>query len=287
MNLPVPRHYHLSRAVCSYGYYMLAPSRWDKATRTLHRPLWLGRTLVQTTTTQPRAGAALAVTVDRKLTKAQRDDVARQLRRVLRLDEDFTAFWKVFPDARARRFGPLYRSPSLFEDIVKTMTGCNVTWSSTIRMNALLCEHVGDGGFPRPDQLAAVPASRLKTLCKVGYRAERIVRLARDVDRGRLDLSRFEQPGLDTQTLLAELRQIHGIGPYAAANIAQLLGHYDVLAIDSETYRHYCQRQGIERPRNPQSLHAAIEALYEPYRPYRFLAYWCELWHRYPTEFRD
>src|SRR5690606_36539044 len=87
--------------------------------------------------------------------------------------------------------------------------------------------------------------------------------------------------------LFARLRTIHGIGPYAAGNLCQLLGRYDRLAIDSETYRHYCQVTGIVRPSNPQTLHDAIEARYAHYRPYQFLAYWFELWTAYEQKVGD
>ena len=51
------------------------------------------------------------------------------------------------------------------------------------------------------------------------------------------------------------------------------MGHYDRIAIDSETYRHYCDTHGIARPDNPKQLHDAIDAHYARYAPYQFLAY--------------
>jgi 3-methyladenine DNA glycosylase/8-oxoguanine DNA glycosylase len=209
---------------------------------------------------------------------------------MLRLDEDFSPWRRVHPEARRRGFDRLFRSPTLFEDMVKTITGCNVTWPNTMRMNALLCDRVGGGGFPTPGQLAQVTPAWLKGQCKVGYRAKRIVMLARAAALGRLDLERFERPGRGGGEVYEDLCRIHGIGPYAAANILQLLGRYDRLAIDSETYRHFRQAYGVPTPRTAgglRRLHRRIERHYACYAPYQFLAYWFELWRGYERRAGD
>lgn len=206
---------------------------------------------------------------------------------MLRLDEDFRRWHRIHPAARRARFDRLFRSPTLFEDMVKTITGCNVSWPNTMRMNALLCEHVGDGGFPTPRQLAAVSVETLKRRCKVGYRAQRIVGLAKQVVRGQLEPDQFENRSCPTREIFDELKRLHGIGPYAAANICQHLGRYDLLAIDSETYRHFRQQHGVATPKDPKKLHPLIESTYERFAPYQFLAYWFELWHAYEKRAGD
>jgi len=268
---------------------MLAPNRWD------------GKRLALDTVLRGDAERAIPVSISQRQNKLivkhagklPRDDAAllrTQIARMLRLDEDFTAFHALHPTAREARFGCLFRSATLFEDIVKTMTGCNVTWPNTIRMNALLCEHIGEGAFPTPTQLAKVRPDKLKRLCKVGYRAERIIRLARDVVSGKLDLTWFERGEHTTDEIFDALLNIHGIGPYAAANILQLLSRYDRLAIDSETYRHFRQVHQLPTPRTPgglRRLHARIEKHYAAYHPYQFIAYWFELWGKYEERFGD
>ncbi len=205
--------------------------------------------------------------------------------RMLRLDEDFEPWYRLHLQSRRAKFGCLFRSPSLFEDMVKTITGCNVTWPNTMRMNQLLCDQIGHGAFPTPLQLARVRVDALKRRCKVGYRAQRIVDLARRVIRGDLDLNWFEDTSRPTQEVYDELLKIHGIGPYAAANLCQLLGRYDRLAIDTETYRHFRQVHGVTPDGNPRKLHARIEAHYDRYAPYQFLAYWFELWQAYQARY--
>ena len=278
LTLPLPHAFDLTAAVCSYGFYVLAPNNWDAATCTLRCPLRGDGDRIVTVTVRTH-GDCLRVRCDTTLAAAERPMIRGQVARMLRLDEDFTGWFTRHRQARRRRFARLFRSPTLFEDIVKTFTCCNVTWKNTLTMNRLLCEHHGGGAFPTPPELAKVSEATLKRTCKVGYRAGRIVKLARDFADGRLHDGMFEDPSLTTGELFDRLRRVHGVGPYAAGNLCQLLGRYDRLAIDSETYRHFCQVERIDRPKNPATLHDRIEARYAPYEPYQFLAYWYELWH--------
>jgi 3-methyladenine DNA glycosylase/8-oxoguanine DNA glycosylase len=285
LTLPVPRGFDLQSAVCSYGYFILAPNRWDAGSRTFTRPLHGKRgRAVRVTISQPGSNKrTLRLACDKRLDTAERSAIKAQVRRMLRVDEDLAGWFKLHPIARRKKFGRLFCSPTLFEDIVKTITGCNVTWSNTVRMNERLCEKVGRGVFPTPAQLAAVTPAGLKAGCKVGYRADRIIRLARDVDAGRLDLAWFQRPGHTADEVYKALLDIYGLGPFAAANICMLLGHYDRLAIDTETYRHFCKTYHVKRPKDPSKLHPRIEKHYARYAPYQFLAYWFELWCGYET----
>ncbi len=280
---PLPPRFDLKQAVSTYGYYMLAPNHWDRSRCVLSYPFRGARNRLIPTRIAQRDGR-LAVASPLTVTAAERATIRAQVRRMLRLDEQFTPWFAMHAGARRQRFGRLFRSATLFEDVVRTMTSCNVTWSSTVRMNQLLCEHVGGGGFPTPKQLAAIESDKLKQLCKVGYRAERIVRLARDVADGQLNLVALDDATRDRDKLYAAFAGIHGVGPYAARNLLQHVGHYDHVPIDSETYRHFRDVHGVPTPKTAgglRKLHARIERHYATYEPYQFLAYWFELWHRY------
>ncbi|QDU32362.1 HhH-GPD superfamily base excision DNA repair protein [Poriferisphaera corsica] len=151
-------------------------------------------------------------------------------------------------------------------------------------MNNLLVQKIGRGDFPSPKQLAAVTESELKHLCKVGYRAKRIIKLARCIVNGSLNLSELDSPTLTTDQLYPKLLAIHGIGPYAASNLCQLLAHYDRIPIDSETHRHFCKHHNLKRPTTHKSINRLdkkIRKHYTPYAPYQFLAYWFDLWQDY------
>ncbi|MEM9416653.1 MAG: endonuclease III domain-containing protein [Planctomycetota bacterium] len=296
LTLPVPRDFELYTAVCSYGHFLLAPTRWDKHKQQLHRVLRdaSGRIvrcrIVQQHTKGKRGRAALrgnALTIHcgRTLPRKHHDVIKQKVVRMLRVDADLRGWYKLCPEAKKRSFGRLFRGENLFEDIVKTITSCNVTWPNTVNMNAQLVEHVGHGGFPTPEQVADFGEARLKSVCRVGYRAGRIVQLARGILDGSVDLDWFEQPGRTSDECYDAAKKLYGIGPYAAANILMLLGHYDKLAIDTETYRHYCKTHNVRRPKDPLKLHKRIEKHYAAFAPYPFLAYWFELWQGYEDRF--
>lgn len=281
LTAPLPARFDLHRAVCSYGFYMLEPNRWDSDTEMFHRTLRIDDdNLVELRITQPEA-RLLRIRCDRSLTAGERQTVRDAVGRMLRLDEDFTGFHRLHSEAKRKKFGRLLRSPTLFEDIVRTITCCNVAWRNTQSMNALLCSEVGGGAFPTAKQLAAVDPDELKQRCRVGYRAVSIHRLAEEVATGRRDLAALEDASMSTLEVYRALRQIHGLGDYAASNLCMLLGRYDRIAIDSETYRHFREAHQMPTPDNPKHLHPHIEAYYARYAPFQFLAYWYELWFGY------
>lgn len=285
LTLPVEKNFSLPHAVCSYGFFMLAPNRYEPAERALHRPLRdsAGR-MVRTRTTQPGGGPLLSIECDRKLPAAEGKLIKAQVARMLRLNEDFSHWRKLHRAAARARFDRMFRSPTLFEDIIKTMTGCNVAWGNTITMNRLLVEHPGAGAdFPTAAELAEWEPEKLQPLCKVGYRAQWIIRLARDVASGRLKLEELEAPELSTDELFARLRGIFGVGTYAANNILKDMGRYDRLAVDSETVRHFHQRHGVEG--DLKRVTQKAERHYARYAPWQYLAYWFELWGAYETKY--
>ncbi|MBX2851040.1 MAG: endonuclease III domain-containing protein [Phycisphaeraceae bacterium] len=286
LTLRVPADFRLFKAVCSYGHFLLAPSRWDRDKQQLFRVLRDTRQRkVHSRITQPDKGKPLVIHCDRTLNREDQQHIKRQTIRMLRIDEDVSPWYKLHRTAKRRGFSRLFRGTDLFEDIVKTITSCNVTWPNTVNMSRLLVEHVGHGGFPTPEQVADFGEQRLKDRCKVGYRAGRIAQLGRDVADGTLDLSWFEHGDRTSDEVYDALLKLNGIGPYAAANVCMLLGYYDRMAIDTETYRHYCKHHNVKRPKDPSKLHKRIEKHYGQYDPYAFLAYWFELWRGYEKRF--
>lgn len=284
--IPPGKSFDLHRAVCSYGYFILAPNLWDIEKKVLHRPLRTraGR-LVHTVLRQRRDGK-LSLKCDRPVERSEHDHLREQVGRMLRFGETYAGWRKVHSLAKKKRFDRMFRSPTLFEDMVKTITSCNVTWRNTIGMNKMMVQYVGHGGFPTPEQLADFGEQRLKDKCRVGYRADRIIRLARRVADGELDIAWFENPQRTSDELYDAFLELHGIGPYAAGNLCHLVGRYDKLAIDTETYRHYCLHYPVKRPKGDDAaglkkLHAKIEKHYGQFAPHQFLAYWFELWEDY------
>jgi len=174
--------------------------------------------------------------------------------------------------------GRLFRSPCLFEDVVKTFTLCNCGWTRTITMNDALCNEIGAGAFPSALELAKVSPKRLRARCGVGYRAERIVRLAKAVVSGQLDLQKMESAG--SAEAYQHCLSIYGLGPFGAANIMQLQGHYEHIPADSETARHLRQAHGL-RSCTLVNVGELAARVYASHAPMQFLRYWTELWQTY------
>lgn len=297
--IEVPTDYVLWRDVCSYGYFLLEPNFWDPAGKTFRRVLTLEddgarSKSVTVTLTQAKRGAALNGKLDGPVTKAQAIEVRRQIGRMLRLDEDaahIRGFHKL--DARWKKLGRgrLLRSPTLFEDVIKTVTSCNVTWPSTIGMNRRLCEHFGDmsasglRGFPTALTVSRQRPATLRARCGVGYRDARIVELARMFAKGALGgvpVEAFEDPTTPDEKVREWLIELPGIGPYAAANIMQLLGRYGHLPLDTESVRHGRSVLAMKGP--SARIMKRVKAHFAPFGAHAFRAYWFEMWEFYESK---
>ncbi|MFM9957588.1 MAG: DNA-3-methyladenine glycosylase family protein [Phycisphaerales bacterium] len=283
LSLPTPRGYLFHRDFCSYGYFLLMPNRWDPARRTLTRPLNFEGGVATLTVAQPDGKSTpIRVVTDRALSRREQAQAKSQLRRMLSLDDEgVREFHRLDPRWKRSGRGRLMRSPTFFEDVVKTVTSCNVAWPSTIIMNRKLCE-VFNPAFPTPMQLARARPAKLRARCSVGYRDKRLVELAKLAMSGELDAEWFENPATPDDELHAALIDLPGIGPYAAANIMQLLGRYHLLPLDSESVRHGRNVLGFQG--NEKQVMKRVDAHFAPFGPHRFRSYWFELWDWYEAK---
>lgn len=234
----------------------------------------------------PASSASLSSSGPSGPTAAERAELVAQVTRMLRLDEArevIRAFHKVDPRFAKSGRGRLFRSPTLFEDIIKTITSCNVAWTSTIRMNQRLCEVVGtDGGFPTAEQLAEVKPLWLRSRCGVGYRDDRIVKMAQLFASGQLDAAWFEDPANSDEMVRTKLLELPGIGPYAASNVLQLLGRFGHLPLDTESVRH--ARVVLKWRGSGPRLMKRVAKHFAPFGEHRFRSYWFELWSFYEAK---
>jgi 3-methyladenine DNA glycosylase/8-oxoguanine DNA glycosylase len=283
LSLPTPPGYLFHRDFCSYGYFLLEPNRWNPITRTLTRPLNLENGVATLTIAQPDGKSTpIKAKADRALSRAEKAQATRQLRRMLSLDDTGVAeFHRLDPRWKKSGRGRLMRSPTFFEDVVKTVTSCNVAWPSTIIMNRKLCEAFNPA-FPTPRDLARKRPATLRARCSVGYRDKRLVELAKLAASGKLDAEWFEDPNTPDDDLHEALIALPGIGPYAAANIMQLLGRYHRLPLDSESVRHGKNILGFTG--TEKQIMQQVDAHFAPFGPHRFRSYWFELWDFYEAK---
>jgi len=312
--IPVPSDFDLKRDLCSYGYFLLAPNHWDVRRQVFTRTLLLDDRAVTLRVSQKSTGSPLKVAADATLSRMGRDEATRQISRMLRLDEDaahLAAFHAVDPRWGESGRGRIMRSPTLFEDIIKTVTSCNVTWPSTIVMNRRLCEVLGkqssSGLFAFPDakKLASARAQTLRARCRVGYRDARIIELAKlylKAERGGrparqtakpttkpstkaaplIDLAVLNDLATSDDMIFKSLVALPGIGPYAAANIMQLLGRYARLPLDTESVRHGRTLLGFKG--SSAQVMRKVQAHFKPFGDHAFRSYWFEMWAFYESK---
>jgi N-glycosylase/DNA lyase len=219
------------------------------------------------------ADGSLAIEADGKLSAADAKQARRIATRVFRLDDDLSPFYaRIAHDPEmvwAIGAGRLLASPTVFEDVVKTICTTNCSWSATTRMVGALVE-LGEGAFPDAEQLAKTPERWFADVARMGYRGPYIRSVAREVARGELDLdallpARARDPVAVEETLL----QLPGVGPYAAAHIMQLLGYHHRLVLDSWTRPKF-----LTLTKKKRAADSTIVRAFARYGPYAGLAFW-------------
>jgi 3-methyladenine DNA glycosylase/8-oxoguanine DNA glycosylase len=289
--------------VNSHGWVQLSPFRFDKETETLSYIFRLESGRVVELRLRSAAGG-VRVEVAGALSAAERGEVKRAVAWMLGLDMDFSEFYALARDelklaqAEKKAQGRVLRSPTFFEDVVKTILTTNTLWGATKRMTANLvtqfgeplptlmnrspdAEHTeakgadeGRRAFPTPQRLAGTTEAVLRAETRLGYRAPYVHQLAIRAASGELDLETFKHSDLQTLELRKQLMKIKGIGAYASANLLMLLGRYDFLTIDTWAFKIVSHEWYGGQPIGP----AEVEARFEKWGKWKGLAYWFWDW---------
>ena len=270
----------------SHGWRQLAPFSYEEGSNTLCYILRLsnGRVIEL----KFRDGTDGVSVETEKLDKKERKEVAEKVSWMFGLDMDFSHFYaasRAEPKlARAKKLarGRVLRSPTLFEDVIKTILTTNTLWAATKNMTLKLVNELGEPlpadvskkAFPTPEAIAASSPDFLKEKIRVGYRAPAIYQLAARVASGKFDLESLKTSKLPTLELRKELLTINGVGPYAAANLLMLLGRHDFIPIDS-----YALKMVSKEWYRGESITAKeVEKRFEKWGEFKGLAYWFWDW---------
>ncbi len=281
----------LRRVFLSHGIAELPPMRIDQKAWTFEITIPLAGLGARTVViSQARPGHGLIAVTGRPPTARVGAAIMAQVRHVLSLDLDLMPFYAVAaedPDLAwvLKGAGRMVRSPTVFEDVVKTICTTNTSWGGTTRMVNALVEHLGQKApaappagpygraFPTPEAMAAAPDRFYKKVAGAGYRGPYLKTLAKDVASGRVELeslARRSREELPDDEVAAQLLALPGVGPYAAAHIMLMLGRYDRLILDSWTRPTYGRLLGKKRPVSDRT----IERRFKGYGRYAGLAFW-------------
>jgi N-glycosylase/DNA lyase len=218
-------------------------------------------------------------------------ELGRQARHMLRLDEDLSGFYSLAAADpglawAARGAGRMLRSPTVFEDLIKTICTTNCAWSGTVRMVSALVAHLGTAAagdhalraFPTPEAVAGADEAFFREEARAGYRGPYLRAVATDVASGRLDLEALNDPSLPDEEVAERLLAVAGVGPYAVAHMMMLLGRYQRLILDSWTRPTYRRLSGRARITDK-----GIERAFRRYRQFAGLAFWLTLTESWVT----
>jgi 3-methyladenine DNA glycosylase/8-oxoguanine DNA glycosylase len=266
----------LWRTLASHGVADLPPNVIDEEARTVETTLALPRDRARTV--RISAGRPGFARVEGENVGA-RADAARH---ILRLDADLSAFYEIARGDSdlgwvSTGAGRMMRSPTVFEDVAKTICTTNCAWSATVRMVTALVSELGVEApdrrrtFPTAEAMAAASKRFYRDVVRAGYRGPYLRSLAADVAEGKLDLQALNDPGLRDDEVAERLLALPGCGPYATAHMMMLLGRYSRLILDSWTRPKYARLNGRK------AVDKTIERRFRRYGDYAGLAFWLYL----------
>lgn len=284
--LPARKPFNFTSVVNSHGWLQLAPFSYDENTNVLGYILQLSNERVVELTL--RDGLDCVIVETDKLDKKERGEVVDKVDWMFGLDMEFARFYSAsrgepkLKRVKQRSLGRVLRSPTVFEDVLKTILTTNTLWGATKNMTRKLVDHYGASlegepekrAFPNPASIAASSPEVLKEAVRVGYRAPAIHQLATRVATGQLDLESLKTSTIPTLELRKQLLTINGVGPYAAANLLMILGRHDFIPIDSYALKMVSHEWYEGEPITAKE----VEKRFEKWGEFKGLAFWFWDW---------
>jgi 3-methyladenine DNA glycosylase/8-oxoguanine DNA glycosylase len=286
--LPIPKNFSFRQTVRSHGWSVLLPFEWGDERSSLECVFHgvAASAAVQLSLGHDKENIIITVeTGGGKLNKKSQEKILKDVSHTLRFDDDLTDFYRMVKAEKElgwiakHKAGRFMRSPTVFEDLVKTICTTNCNWSMTKLMTRNLVEKLGEktaGGksaFPTPEAMARKKEDFYTKHIKAGYRAGYLKELAKKVCDGKLDPESWLTSDLPTAELRKEMKAVKGVGDYAADNLLKLVGRYDGLALDSflrgEFYKTHRAGEKCEDKE--------IEQHYERFGKWRGLVMWCDM----------
>ena len=281
IQIPTPKDFSYGATINSHGWLRLAPFSYEDGTAILTRVHRLDSG--QPVLLHICDGLEVKVEGAKRLTDPQREQIVRDVRVMFSLDWDLSKFYKAirkrsqYAWVEKEKAGRMLVTPTVWEDLAKTLMTTNTTWSQTKNMVTRLCslgtQYAPDlYAFPTPQQIAQLSAETLSEKIRAGYRAAYLHELAKRISSGELNPEAWRDlPSVD---LYKTIKGLLGFGDYAAGTMLRLLGHFDRLAIDTE-----CRAAYKRINKSETATDAEIRAYYEGFGDWRGLVMWMDVMH--------
>jgi 3-methyladenine DNA glycosylase/8-oxoguanine DNA glycosylase len=285
LSIPTSKDFSFKRTLLSHGWCGLLPFSYDQKTWTIVRVLDAGKGRPTTATITGKA-RSIEVTVARSSRGVRTSEkIKRDVRHMFRLDDSMANFYSAmssdpnFAWITRAGAGRMLRSPTVFEDLVKSICTTNCSWALTVKMVTELTNRLGrptsDGlhAFPTSEAMARAPLSFYRDKMRAGYRGPYFKELAQRVASGSLDVEGWLNSSLPTDELKKEMKTVKGVGDYASENLLKLVGRFDVLALDSWLRSRFASIHNNGRACSDKK----IARHYKNFKSWRGLALWCDM----------
>jgi N-glycosylase/DNA lyase len=282
--IDTPTDFNFKRTALSHGWATLLPFELDEEHWVLTRVFDVGN-LRPVIASISGAGSGLLVATSEKLGRSAAESLTKQVKHIMRLDDPMGPFYEMMSGEEGFEWvsgcgaGRMLRSPSVYEDLVKTICTTNCSWALTVKMVTSLVDKLGvlarDGRktFPTPAVMAEQTESFYREEIRAGYRAGYLRELAERVASGELNVEQWLELDLPTVELKKLIKEVKGVGDYAADNLLKLLGRYDGLALDSWLRAQFAKTHN----RGRKATDKKIERHYARFKEWRGLAIWCDM----------
>lgn len=293
LSFDAPENFSFKATVYSHGWSQLAPFDLDSETWKLKFVFDLGENNKPISAViYENEGKVFIETKAKSLNKKASEKIISNTRHILQIDEELSEFYKQTNKKKhlkwiaEKKAGRLLRSPTVFEDLVKTVCTTNCSWALTKKMASNLVEKLGEPSetgektFPTAAAMAKMPVEFYRDEIRAGYRSQYFAELAEKVALGIVNPENWLDSELPTKELKREMKSIKGVGDYAAENLLKLVGRYDGLALDSWLRSQFYKKYNGEEICDDK----LIEKHYEKYGSWRGLAIWLDMserWHEY------
>lgn len=293
LTLNTPPDFHFWPTAVSHGWCDLPPFRCDEDARVLEYLLQLSnkrivRLVMHNQDFKPGVLTVKVEGID-KLSAKQTGEIRTALSHCLEIERDRTTFHSVIGQHPRYTWietvgaGRMLASPTVWEDLAKTLFTTNTIWRATIGM----CQRMvtlgdvyrqSEHAFPTPQRIAVMRVDDLNTHIRAGYRSAYLHLLASRIASGEIDVESWRDPVLTSQEVYQRIRGLKGFGDYAAGNMLRLLGHFDRLATDTVCREVY---KTLINNGTPAKDDKEIAAYYEPFGQWRGLAQWMDVMEPY------